>query len=189
MNDDTMNEMAYDPAEHVMIDIETLGTKPGSVVFSVGAVPFSADGVEEGERWVMGVQDQLNMGLTVDADTLAWWLKRAKSGEAEVLMRALGAPDPMERVEMWARLRDWIGEDTVVWANGPDFDLRCLEALKWTFTKTYETPWRYWNCRCFRTWRKVLGWGKPDNGHDALEDARKQAEVVAMWLGSERGAR
>ncbi len=66
-------------ATHAMIDIETLGTEPGSVVLSVGAVkfdPFNNIEPNNGKHWMLDVDAQTNVGRLVDESTLAWWGKQ-----------------------------------------------------------------------------------------------------------------
>ncbi|POO54357.1 hypothetical protein CPJ18_02345 [Agrobacterium rosae] len=61
----------------LMIDIETLGTAPGSVILSVGAVTFNAETGEFGEGFYAAVEPQsaVDMGLTIDVSTLKWWME------------------------------------------------------------------------------------------------------------------
>jgi hypothetical protein len=193
MNDENeMNEAAgEDRAECVMIDIETLGTRPGSVVFAVGVVPFGRGGVEAGEKYLLPVEPQVDAGMRIDPLTLAWWLECEdnQKGSMRDLRRALTLP-PLEYGPtldgLVYDLAGMIGEKTEVWACGPDFDLRLLESL---FVEAgLDLPWHYGQCRCFRTWRKTVGAPKPLNGHDALQDARNQAEIVWAWWRSQADA-
>lgn len=48
--------------EDMMIDIETLGTRPGSVILSVGAVMFDRHGVGHGETFYMNVERESRQG-------------------------------------------------------------------------------------------------------------------------------
>ena len=66
---------------HAMIDIETLGTMPNSVILSVGAVkfdPFKSDEPHDGRHWKIDVDAQTSKGRFVDEKTLAWWSKQEK---------------------------------------------------------------------------------------------------------------
>jgi hypothetical protein len=172
----------------VMMDIETLGVKPGYVVTSVGvvvSVPEEPDFYQL--RMVLPVADQLRLGLKIDADTLAWCLER------EEPTRALRASLAVQKnlTGLMEELRDWLRVWLVkpgaeLWANGPDFDLRLLEVL---FERTrVEVPWKYYQARCFRTWRTDKGLEKPANGHDALDDARRQLDML-VWGKVESGKR
>jgi hypothetical protein len=48
--------------KNVMIDIETLGTRPGSVILSIGACRFGADGIGEEFYRAIDVLDSLMAG-------------------------------------------------------------------------------------------------------------------------------
>jgi hypothetical protein len=62
---------------NVMVDIETLGTEPGCVVLSIGAVAFDKEmGFVEDFYEVINTVDSFSEGLTYDNDTLAWWKKQ-----------------------------------------------------------------------------------------------------------------
>lgn len=165
----------------VMVDIETLGGKPGSVVASIGAVYFGDDGLGHEFYRVVDVLDSLLAGLRVDDDTLAWW--RGQSTEAKAALRAQDARRSLdEALQDFSRFMDQHSgpEWTRVWAKGPDFDLVLLQAA-------YEAagqkiPWKYRNARDVRT---VLGLVDissvviPHAGkHHALADARFQAQQV-----------
>ena len=66
-------------ATHAMIDIETLDTRPNSVVLSVGAVKFDPYAEIEPHTktlWRPGVDDQLAQGRTMSNTTLEWWAKQ-----------------------------------------------------------------------------------------------------------------
>lgn len=63
----------------VMIDIETLGTAPGSVILSIGAVAFVRDRMPEDWREfssVISVESSKSCGLTTDQSTIDWWKRQ-----------------------------------------------------------------------------------------------------------------
>lgn len=68
---------------NVMIDLETLGLKPGVVVLTLGAVAFDVEhGVLEefGEVHVrLDADHQHSVGLKTDPDTALWWLSKDKN--------------------------------------------------------------------------------------------------------------
>ena len=66
-------------ATHAMIDIETLGTEPGSVVLSVGAVkfdPFTAQEPHAKTLWKPNVDQQTVAERSILDSTLEWWAKQ-----------------------------------------------------------------------------------------------------------------
>ena len=64
----------------VMIDIETLGTDPGSVILSIGAVEFDLKTGKTGEefyQWI-DLESSSNKGFSVSAGTIKWWMMQNK---------------------------------------------------------------------------------------------------------------
>ncbi len=61
---------------HIMVDLETLGNTPYSVVPAIGAVIFTKDEFVDSFYQKIDVKQQLDLGLTVDASTLEWWMSQ-----------------------------------------------------------------------------------------------------------------
>ncbi len=59
---------------HLMLDLETWGTAPGSALRSIGAVFFDLDG-KTGETFYRNIDKQscLDAGLKIDPATVSWW--------------------------------------------------------------------------------------------------------------------
>ena len=58
-----------------MIDTETLGRTPGSVVRSVAAIEFDPQTGETGRRkvWKIDLADSIRYGFRIEASTLKWF--------------------------------------------------------------------------------------------------------------------
>lgn len=143
--------MAFD---HVMIDCETLDTKPGGVILSVGAVRFSPttfgmqsyeDLVKYSFRRNFDLQTSIDLGFTISASTLGWWMQQSK--EAQEAAFGSGEPD---FVSALAEFSEFFENRDKVWANGANFDPAMLEAYFVKF-KHYDFPWAYNKVRCVRT--------------------------------------
>lgn len=174
---------------HLMIDVETLGTRPGSVVTNIGVVAFDieADGwADPGMEIQLNPQEQIDLGFKVDWDTIRWWM--AQSREAQALLPKVGFS-----LEVGLTLlRDYVGRFDVegVWGNGPDFDLTAVSML--CQAADIALPWKYNKGRDCRTLADVLRYGvavevirpQPDIAHGALSDARAQALWVQKMWGS-----
>ncbi|MBB4235080.1 3'-5' exonuclease [Rhizobium esperanzae] len=157
----------------LMIDIETLGTEPGSVVLSIGAVTFDAETEEFGEEFYAAIDPQsaVDVGLTIDVSTLKWWMdqsedarKAAFSGD-RLIGWAIGAfGDYVRRVDA-----------SRVWAKPPSFDLVLLESA--FRACRIPIPWHYKTPRDCRTLFELTNATQPDIGtaHNALDDAKSQA--------------
>jgi hypothetical protein len=178
-----------------MIDVETLGTRPGSTILSIGAVPFHAGGYplfEEGFYFVVNRQSCAAAGLREDPRTVAWW-----EGQDEAAARVVheassgGAPiaDALRELVRWFRAH---GPIEGVWANGAAFDLPILDEA---FIRCGYggSPWSHKQQRCYRTLRALYPSipAEPQPklvAHNALDDAIFQARHAAAILASRAAA-
>lgn len=155
---------------NVMIDLETLGRRAGCVVVSIGAVKFTSEGPTDSFYSVLNREEQTARGMTIDADTLDWWMQQ--SADARKVFEQ--TPSPV--VPELQRLAAFIGPDATVWANGASFDFPILAELYRRFD--VPVPWKYWRERCFRTVREMShGVPPPERmgvAHHALDDALYQ---------------
>lgn len=170
---------------NVMLDLETLGTSPGCIVLSIGAVV-----VEDPSRAFYGVlstNHQRQTGLMTNGQTLSWW--DAQSDEAkEVLRKADVLTESPKHV--LRDFSDWFlaveGTKTAVWGNGAAFDPPILEAVYAAYQ--LPAPWMFWNVRCYRTMKAMFPEvtpGKRDGvHHNAFDDARYQAAHLAEILAA-----
>lgn len=170
----------------IMIDNETLATTPDAVILSIGAVKFFKDNEMKnsiGETFyaVLDIEDQKARGRIVDPGTVEWWSKQ--SPEARQVLEATDRR-PVKEVleELWDFIFDLdhsCGEMRL-WGNGSDFDNPQIVSLFNMYGM--ELPWKFWNNRCFRTWKSEFGHmvdKKPvrkGTYHNALDDAIHQAE-------------
>ena len=160
--------------ENIMIDLETLGTKPNAVILSIGAVYFDIHGL--GEQFYVNIEPRtcLAAGLTVDEATKAWWEKQDQAAKDALTVDRRPLQVALEMFRNFVKNK----RDTKIWGNGASFDNVILrEAYKAT---GITPPWAWWNDRCFRTMHKEsVGVERIDNNelkHNALADAVDQAE-------------
>lgn len=163
--------------KHVMIDLETLGTQPGSVILSIGAVLFDpTKPVEEclGAEFycVVNKASSDTYAMTISQDTLAWWEKQSPEAR-KVLDEASIGGDPMELA--LSNLAAFLPDGVRVWSNGANFDQPLLDVAYNRVGK--QVPWKYYNSRCYRTILSLHPNEKPLRpatilAHNALEDAK-----------------
>lgn len=163
---------------HIMVDLETFGLKPGSVIRSIGAIPFNpATGYMANAGFYANItRDSCEeVGLTVDPKTEAWWADRSEEARAALDYYQEPLRDALERFSKW-----WVEQGGwQFWACGPDFDKVLLDAA-------YEAcgipaPWKYSAARCTRTIGELSGcWPDRSKGvhHNALVDAVQQTSAV-----------
>jgi DNA polymerase III epsilon subunit-like protein len=173
----------------VMLDLETLGTRAGCVILSIGAVAFS---LEDGAVATTGFYSVIYrnsceaVGLLEDPGTLSWWL--SQPGGNQILHetrdpeRTVGLGEALADFRAWyqARARETGQTHLPIWSNGASFDLPILtEAYaRCGYTKT---PWRGGkDDRCYRTLKNLLPHVKTAREgnlgpHHAFGDALHQA--------------
>jgi len=168
--------MSQEQPDRVMVDIETLGLESGSVILSVGAVRFDAEGL--GDEFYRSISRESceSVGLDVDQDTLEWW--RDQGEEARHVLQ--GGEELSDVLEAFA---SWFGTADEIWANSPSFDCEQLEAA-YAAAGLVE-PWEFYQERDHRTVASLPV--APDlehDGveHDALDDAKHQARIVSEAL-------
>ena len=168
---------------NIMLDLETLDTRPTAVVLSIGAIAFDPLSETLGDPFYVELSDlpvqQLN-GRTISASTVQWWMQQ------DVLAKRVFSDAGTNRRNTMAGLSDFQqyiaangGKNAEIWGNGADFDNIILGSL---YDSTNMTrPWSYSRNRCFRTMKSLFPHVKvPHEGvaHNALDDAITQAK----WL-------
>lgn len=169
--------------DDVMIDLETLGTRPGDAIISIGAVLFNREHgqIMPGFRANFDIEQMLSAGFQCTGATIKWWFEQSEQARRE----AIEAPINVHSVLMG--FADWLteGEGGVnksmrVWGNGASFDNVLLREV---YTRLgLEPPWQWWNDRCFRTLKtehpraKALEPVFDGERHNAYADAMHQAK-------------
>lgn len=160
----------------VMLDLETLSTRPESVILTLGAVKFDPWGddvdAESGLYLRVNVDEQLELGRHVQEETIDWWGKQS----AEVREEALGETDRVGLDDMTKQLNRFLVGVNNIWCQGPAFDIVILENLYRQLIK--PTPWQFWQIRDSRTLFGVHGDPREKDrkaAHNALMDCYYQA--------------
>jgi DNA polymerase III epsilon subunit-like protein len=165
---------------HIMVDLETMGTAPGSAIASIGACVFDPATGTIGHRFYRAVdlRSCQRAGLTFDADTILWWLKQGQSAR-----EALTAPGAIHIAQAIQEFGSFWREEggKFIWGHGANFDEPLLSAAHRALS--IPTPWDYWNARCTRTifaLTNVQPARHVGTHHNALDDALRQAEAVCV---------
>jgi len=175
---------------HISLDLETLGTAPGSTILSVGAVVFSPDGLGPTFHKVISRKTCRAAGLTEDPETAEWW--RRQSAEAQATLReATSGGEPLGDVlHAFGRWTTWTGScnkggppGVLVYGNGAAFDNALLAAA--ARACGFAPLWDHRNDRCYRTLRALrpaIEMRRTGTFHNALDDAKSQAEHAVRIL-------
>lgn len=118
---------------HLMVDIETLGTKPGAVIISISAVQFDLATGKTGSKFstFISLTDSVERGLEINSDTVVWWLGQDKDSQNELLdgiMAGKGKTLATALMDFnsWTLNTFGGGKDFEIWGNSARFDLGLL---------------------------------------------------------------
>lgn len=167
----------------VMLDLETLSTRPDAAVLTFGACkfdPYKEHDITVGIYHKLDVDSQIALGRHVDDNTVAWWAQQAD----DVRDEALGEDDRISLEQFTQELNRFIVGVECIWAQGPVFDIVILENLYRQLGK--PAPWQYWQIRDCRTLLSTLGDPRDKNKaglHNALEDCVSQARALQKMFG------
>lgn len=165
-----------------MLDLETLGTAPNSVIIAIGAVKFDLDGVKDQFYQVVDPASCVDIGLQIDASTVMWWMQQNTAARKAFTEKGVHIEVAL------SQFASWVDENDLVWGNGSDFDNVLLaEAYK---KAKIEQPWKYFNNRCYRTMKNQFPQIKLERKgthHNAVDDAISQAEHLIKILNHIRG--
>lgn len=160
---------------HVSIDLETLGTSPGSVILSIGAVKFDPTTGQIGPRFYANISSNTctEVGLTIDQSTVEWWGKQSQ--EARDALKVDRQPLPF----VLRKFSDFTGDCENPWGWGSGFDVSLTEAAY--RAAKMEVPWKFWNVKCGRTLCGLVHISPVRNTgvhHKADVDAEMQAIAI-----------
>lgn len=179
--------------KHVMIDTETLGRAPGSMVRSVAAVEFDPRTGETGRQkvWKIDLADSIRYGFKVEASTLKWWMMQSDEARREFVE---GAETPLEDF-----LEDFMqfiaatdeGNDFTLWCLQLDFDVAMLRSMySWYNLNVYRCdeevlPWNFRKVRDVRPYMDALDSAgllppKVADRHTPLADCLAQINCVHL---------
>lgn len=168
---------------HVMVDLETLGTKPGSVILSIGAVEFDPDEQVLGKTFYtnIDVKSQKEIGLKIDPVAVEWW--KGQSKEAIDALKDNQVPIQ----QALADFNNWFKANKAkyVWAHGASFDPVLMESAY--DACGIKAPWTFYDLRCCRTVLELSGIkknAKYGTAHNSLEDSKAQAHAVMIALNA-----
>ena len=162
----------------IMIDIETLSTKPNATILNIAAQafdPFSTTFYEQQFYTRVDTEDQ--DGRDIDDGTMEWWAKQGADAQEE----AFGEDNRMLLKESLEQLTKICWNADRIWANGIAFDMTILEDAYKSFGM--PIPWQYYKVCDARTVYKM----NPDrerlgNSHHALEDVILQIDLLQRTL-------
>jgi hypothetical protein len=160
-----------------MIDIEGLGTGPDAAILTIAAQSFDpfATGYHNRHYYArITLESQENR--RIQDDTLAWWATQPEAqAEAFAEDNRIPLDQALDELYKLAWQHDYI------WAQGPTYDINILEHAYKSYNKTQ--PWQFYRIRDSRTVLSLWpGRPVPPTSHHALEDTRKQIDILQQTL-------
>lgn len=177
--------------QHIMIDLETFGLKPNSVIVALGATlfdPFTTktiDDIKVEHKFYRNIRAEscIDYGMELDMGTVYWWAKQEKAAGAMI-----NHPKPINLDTALEHFSGFVYDHVIdvdavrIWSHAT-FDYVILQNA---YEKVgCEWPFKFWNACDIRTLEYVTGMGKPEfEGvpHFALDDACNQAVHVSRML-------
>ncbi len=138
--------------DSIMIDLETLGTRPGCSILSIGACEFGAEDIGKQFYQVVNLESCTDWGLKIEPRTAMWWLEQDEEARSALLKgQSQSRPLDIALSELIAAFK-W--KNKKVWCNGASFDFPILEAA---FDAVgLRAPWDYWNQMDYRTLKSIV---------------------------------
>lgn len=168
-------------APNIMIDIETLGTKPGAGILSIAAIRFDPFTGKTAGTFDMGILQESNfeIGLTQCPETMKWWKKQDPMARERAFSGQYHIYDALLMLFEFFETHDF--DANRPWGNSARFDLGILEAA---YDKAgIRLPWNPYNEECFRTLCNRAPHIRKEHvfeglKHSPLADARNQILVT-----------
>jgi len=163
----------------IMIDLETLSTKPNALILTIGAIKFNRNDkikdINKLETFYVRInQDSCKkLDMDIDENTVKWWNQQTNEAKYEVF-------DNKDRIDIkdaLIKFSSFLKSHSYIWANSPSFDCVILENA---FNQcNLEIPWKFWNIRDCRTIYDVGNINlkrisKDTISHNALNDCYNQ---------------
>ncbi|MFA5922341.1 MAG: 3'-5' exonuclease [Methylococcaceae bacterium] len=175
---------------HIMLDLETMGTNPNAAIVAIGAVAMDFDTNKIGPTFYQTImlESSMQSGGIVDGSTVAWWMKQGEQARQEIY-KAENQLSPT--LLAFADFIKGISshDDIRVWGDGAAFDNVILASSYRRLS--LPLPWKYWNDRCYRTMKKLYNDVKTEPvgiEHNALDDAMSQAlHLLAIYKSKNLG--
>jgi hypothetical protein len=162
----------------LMIDIEGLGTGPDTTILTIAAQSFDPLGTGWYDRhYYARVTLESQPDRSIQQGTIDWWATQPTAAREE----AFGETDRIPLDQALDQLHQIAWQSNRIWMNGPTYDANILEHAYKSYSK--PLPWQFYKIRDARTvyslWPDLP---RPPTSHHALEDCRRQIELLQHSL-------
>ena len=162
----------------LMIDLEGLGTGPDTTILTIAAQSFDPLGTGFHDRFYYARIDlESQEARSIEQGTIDWWATQPAAARDEAFNEA----DRIPLDQALDELGKLIWQSNRVWAQGPTYDMNILEHAYKSYNKAL--PWKFYVVRDSRTVFSLWpGLPKPPTSHHALEDCRRQIDLLQLTL-------
>ena len=158
----------------LMLDLETLSTGPDACILTIAAQAFDPFG--KGyfpQSYYARIDTESESARSIDNNTVEWWASQNEAAREEAF-------NPEDRIDLKIALDELgklIWKSDFIWANGIVFDMGILEHAYKSYGMTL--PFKYYKVRDARTIYSLYpDLPKPTTSHHALEDCRRQIDLL-----------
>lgn len=163
-----------------MLDLETLGTKPGCPVIQMAVVHVPEMDIDEPipegfEAYYTNINPTAGRYANTEPDTVGFWINELQKGH-----NPFSHVDTVPERQVHEALVDWLVDHKAdVWmARGITFDFPILAAMFEHHDQ--PVPWGFWELNCTRSYKTIarmlgLDWPDPNMKHNALGDAMNES--------------
>jgi hypothetical protein len=161
-----------------MIDLEGLGTGPDTTILTIAAQAFDPFG--QGyydQHYYARVTLESQPDRSIQQSTIDWWATQPVLAKEE----AFGETNRIPLEQALDEVGRLIWRAKRVWSQGPTYDMNILEHAYKSYGKSI--PWQFYSVRDSRTVFGLWpGLPKPPTSHHALEDCRRQIDLLQKTL-------
>lgn len=172
----------YKTATHIVVDIETLGTKVNSPMIELGAVVVRNQLIVDSLNVAISLDSNIDHGMTgIDKSTLVWWLSKGSTLGDILCTPSITVDEGCKKLASLVYKYRTASQPNglFLWSRGTNFDFPVLEyAMNQCKIKV---PWKYWDLRDIRTIDDSMFIGdfvSISNDHRAYNDATNEAMIL-----------
>ena len=172
--------------KQIVLDLETLSTRSNAAIISIGAIAI--ENLEIVDEFGINVDPGTckEAGLHIDPLTIEWWPQQDPEVFAAINQNTVPLDEALDKFAKF-----YGSESIPIWGFGANFDVVIMEnamtSSGWNSNLPVQQkyPWKFWDIYCLRTLSNVLDKRLPKaNNHNALDDARAEAELLIDILKS-----
>ena len=161
---------------HIMIDLETMGTRPNAPIVAIGAVGFTKTEVRVDTAFEVNIdlEDAIRQGGVPSKSTQVWWAQQSQEAQDAWKTNPHTVVDALAKFEQWLWTQ---GRLEGIWGCGSDFDNVLLSETHVRIGR--KLPWRFYMNRCYRTMKALnpdVVMDRKGTYHRSVDDAISQAQ-------------